>query len=167
VRDSKSEFSSALNVKSPLVNLQLDPLTSLMLSQVANIKTLQLNLSEKTWPSFLKSSTLFAPTCTLPEISTGNELASISSPSIANSSTVKPPRYPPPPLQKKRFHPYPKSSISDPSSPKSKHHLPKKPKIHTSSLPDEDPQVLAFAPVTINGLSSTGEAEFSLPPPIA
>jgi hypothetical protein len=165
VRDSKSDISSALNVKSPNVNLQLVPLTSLMLSQVANIKTLQLNLSEKTWPSFLKSSTLSVPTCTPPIISTENELASILSPSIAISSTVKPPRHPPP-LQKKRFHPYPKSSISDPSSPKSKHHLPKKPKIHASSLPDEDSQVLAFAPVTTIGSLFTRVADFSLPPPI-
>jgi hypothetical protein len=32
----------------------------------------------------------------------------------SSSSTVKPPKYPPPPLQKKRFHPYPKSSILSP-----------------------------------------------------
>ncbi|KAE8037504.1 hypothetical protein FH972_010090 [Carpinus fangiana] len=161
--NSNSDLSAALIGNSPLINFQLSFVpSSLMLATVPTINNLQLQFSNKAWPSHPSSP---APTCSLNETTANSSSSMITRPqtlftpptatvspfieptSNATLTTysrnpflpalVKPPKYPSAPSPRKRFHPYVKQSSSSSQNPRPEPSPPKKPKLDPNPLPLE------------------------------
>jgi hypothetical protein len=189
----RPNFSSAALVeKSSVVNFLLGLNNSpLMLTQINVFHTFQLHLSKKMWPivpKVIKAHKFHDFTCVsesqlddvLPgSIATNFALTNLTclpsseptqpSRNLPHFSSLKPPKYPPSPTSKKRFHLYAKFTCSISFIRQSDYQFSKKPKLdsktHPSSDDEGDCQRVAYLLPASGDFIAAGVAHFNLPLP--